>query len=183
MQPTLISHVVKLSFRMATAADVPALVDLIDVAFRSPDAGWTSEAAIFDGSRINFDIAAAAVNDPASQMLLAERNGSLAACCQLETIDDYIYFGLFAVHPSLQGGGVGKEVLAEAERLAREEWRVAQMRMTVLTARADLIAWYVRRGYVRTGKLTPYSYGEKFGRPKQDNLEFELLVKTLVPRT
>ena len=49
------------------------------------------------------------------------------------------------------------------------------------TQRDDLIAWYERRGYRRTGKMSPFPYGdERFGIPKRPDLEFELLVKTLV---
>jgi hypothetical protein len=54
------------------------------------------------------------------------------------------------------------------------------MDMTVISARADLIAWYERRGYRRTGQMSPFPYGdERFGIPQRDDLEFELLVKRL----
>jgi hypothetical protein len=54
------------------------------------------------------------------------------------------------------------------------------MRMTVITAREDLVAWYVRRGYERTGRTSPFPYGdERVGRPTRDDLEFELLTKKL----
>jgi hypothetical protein len=54
------------------------------------------------------------------------------------------------------------------------------MRMTVIRQREELIAWYERRGYRRTGQLTPFPYGdERFGIPQRADLEFELLVKPL----
>jgi ribosomal protein S18 acetylase RimI-like enzyme len=75
---------------------------------------------------------------------------------------------------------VGKAVIAEAERLAAQRWGVREMHMTVITVREELIAWYERRGYRRTGKLSPFPYGdERFGLPKREDLEFELLVKPL----
>lgn len=53
--------------------------------------------------------------------------------------------------------------------------------MTVITLREELIAWYERRGYRRTGKLTPFPYGdERYGVPQRPDLTFELLVKPLV---
>jgi ribosomal protein S18 acetylase RimI-like enzyme len=87
---------------------------------------------------------------------------------------------MFAVRPGSQGGGLGRRVLARAERLAREEWGVREMHMTVISVREELIAWYERRGYRRTGRMAPFPYGdERFGVPRRDDLEFELLVKEL----
>ncbi|MEU8804457.1 GNAT family N-acetyltransferase [Spirillospora sp. NPDC048819] len=173
---------VKPTFRTATPSDVPALVALIESAYRgdASRAGWTTEADILDGQRTDPEGVAAVVNDTAGRMLLAEVDGTLVACCQLENRAGHAYFGMFAVSPTLQGGGLGRQVLAEAERLAREEWAAQEMHMTVITAREELIAWYVRRGYVRTGETSPFPYGdERFGLPKRDDLEFELLVKKL----
>jgi ribosomal protein S18 acetylase RimI-like enzyme len=84
------------------------------------------------------------------------------------------------VSPRLQGAGLGKAVLAEAERTVRAEWGAREMQMTVIRQREDLIAWYERRGYARTGKLSPFPYGdERFGIPQRSDLAFELLVKPL----
>ncbi|HEY8481947.1 MAG TPA: GNAT family N-acetyltransferase [Spirillospora sp.] len=170
------------TFRTATKSDVPALVDLVERAYRgdASRAGWTTEADLLGGQRTDPDMVAAIVDDPSGRMLIAEADGTLLACCQLERGDDHAYFGMFAVDPNLQGGGLGKRVLAEAERVAREEWGAAEMRMTVITLREELIAWYVRRGYVRTGQKKPFPYGdERYGLPKRDDLEFEVLAKKL----
>jgi GNAT superfamily N-acetyltransferase len=87
---------------------------------------------------------------------------------------------MFAVSPALQGAGLGKVIIAEAERLARETWDAEEMHMTVISVREDLIAWYERRGYRRTGEMTPFPYGdERFGLPQRDDLQFELLTKPL----
>jgi ribosomal protein S18 acetylase RimI-like enzyme len=84
------------------------------------------------------------------------------------------------VRPELQGAGLGRVVLAEAERIAREEWGVREMHMTVIHLREDLIAWYERRGYRRTGEMSPFPYDDqRFGIPRRDDLQFELLVKAL----
>ncbi|WP_141579226.1 GNAT family N-acetyltransferase [Actinomadura sp. WMMA1423] len=172
----------ELTFRTASAQDVPALVALVESAYRgdASRAGWTTEADILDGQRTDPEAVAAVVGEPASVMLVAEADGALVACCQLEDRGGHAYFGMFAVSPSQQGGGLGRRVLAEAERLARERWGAAEMHMTVISVRDDLIAWYVRRGYARTGRTSPFPYGdERFGLPKRDDLEFELLVKRL----
>jgi GNAT superfamily N-acetyltransferase len=101
------------------------------------------------------------------------------ACCQLERRDEGVaYFGMFAVRPSQQGAGVGRAVLAEAERRAREDWQAHAMEMTVIAQRRDLIAWYVRRGYAETEQTRPFPHRDpKFGLPRQDDLYFVVLRK------
>lgn len=172
-----------LSFRPARAEDVAAVVDLVESAYRgeSSRAGWTTEADILGGQRTDPQGVLEVVQDPQSVLLLAfSEQGTLIACCHVERHDDYSYFGMFAVRPTLQAAGVGKAVLAEAERLVVERWGVSEMHMTVISVREELIGWYERRGYRRTGKTSPFPYGdERFGLPKRDDLEFELLVKAL----
>ncbi|MEU5366239.1 GNAT family N-acetyltransferase [Streptomyces sp. NPDC005925] len=171
-----------LTFRDARDADVADLVALIESAYRgdASRAGWTTEADLLEGQRTDPEGVIAVIEGPDSRLLTVERDGRIVACCQLEHRGGHAYFGMFAVGPSVQGGGVGKIVLAEAERQARETWGVTEMHMTVISVREDLIAWYERRGYRRTGRMTPFPYGdERFGIPQRDDLEFELLVKEL----
>ncbi|WP_333740902.1 GNAT family N-acetyltransferase [Streptomyces sp. IBSBF 2806] len=171
-----------LTFRDATAADVDVLVRLIESAYRgdSSRAGWTTEADILQGQRTDPDGVLAVVEAPDSRLLTVEQDGRIVACCQLEHRGDHAYFGMFAVSPTAQGSGLGKAVMARAEREAREGWGAAEMHMTVISVREDLIAWYERRGYRRTGRMTPFPYGdERFGIPQRDDLQFELLVKEL----
>ncbi|MFE7530820.1 GNAT family N-acetyltransferase [Kitasatospora sp. NPDC057542] len=170
------------AFRPATPADVPALVDLVESAYRgdSSRAGWTTEADLLGGRRTNPEAVTQAVSHAEGLVLLAERDGGMLACCQLERRGERAYFGMFSVRPGLQGGGIGRAVLAEAERLAVERWGVGAMEMTVIEQRADLIAWYERRGYRRTGEFSPFPYDdERFGIPLRPDLRFEHLVKEL----
>ena len=52
--------------------------------------------------------------------------------------------------------------------------------MTVIRQRAELIAYYERRGYVRTGEYRPFPHGNpRFGLPKSDALEFAVLRKPI----
>lgn len=172
----------RLTFRDATEDDVPALVALVESAYRgdSSRTGWTTEADILQGQRTDEQGVREVLDAPAGRLLAVERGGALVACCQLEHRGDAAYFGMFAVRPGLQGGGLGKLIIAEAERTVRESWGVGEMHMTVISVREDLIAWYERRGYRRTGVLTPFPYGdERFGIPQRDDLAFELLVKNL----
>jgi ribosomal protein S18 acetylase RimI-like enzyme len=113
-------------------------------------------------------------------MLLAERNGELVGCCQVERrSDDTSYIGMVSVLPTRQAGGVGRSLLDEAERRALEGGS-GRVRMTVIRQRVELIEWYERRGYVRTGETEPFPYGnERFGLPRVDDLEFVVLEKQL----
>lgn len=172
----------ELNFRVADEQDVPALVALIESAYRgdASRAGWTTEADLLEGQRTDADGVGAVVKDPDSRMLVAECGSRVVACCRLERREGHAYFGMFAVRPDLQGSGLGNAVLAEAERRVRAEWQAPAMHMTVITQREDLIAWYERRGYVRTGTMSPFPYGdERFGVPQRPDLAFELLVKQL----
>ena len=171
-----------LHFRAATPADLDAIVALVTSAYRgdSSRAGWTSEADFLDGNRIDAEVLRTDIERPGSRVLLAERDGALLACAHVSEDDGAGYFGMFSVVPGLQGGGIGKQVLAECERIARDDWRLPAMRMTVIDIRDELIAFYERRGYRRTGILKPFPYGdERFGLPRRDDLRVEVLEKAL----
>ncbi|UKE72110.1 GNAT family N-acetyltransferase [Xanthomonas graminis] len=171
-----------LTFRPATIADIDAIAALVTSAYRgdSSRVGWTTEADLLDGNRIDREVLRADILRPRSLVLLAERDGELIACAHVAADDGAGYFGMFSVQPQAQCGGLGTTVLAEAERIAWQEWQLPVMRMTVIDLREELIAFYERRGYRRTGIKKPFPYGDaRFGAPKRDDLRFELLEKPL----
>lgn len=169
-------------FRLATSADIAAIEKLVTSAYRgdASRAGWTTEADLLDGQRIDPEGLTEVIGKPGSLVLLAARGVLVLSCCHIEKQGEACYFGMFAVDPTQQGAGLGKLVMAEAERVARDDFGCARMEMTVISVRDELIAWYQRRGYSRTGKYKPFPYGdERFGIPRRDDLRFELLVKPL----
>ena len=172
-----------LVFRFAHADDVAAIVDLVESAYRgeASRAGWTTEADLLDGRRTDAEAISSLLAQPGSAMLLAEADGHLVGCCLLENRPRAeAYFGMFAVWPGRQGQGWGRQILAEAERLVRGQWSAGTMVLKVLAQRPDLIAWYERRGYRRTGETMPFPYeNARFGVPKRPDLSFAVLAKPL----
>jgi GNAT superfamily N-acetyltransferase len=181
------SRLSTLRYRTATHDDIPALIALVTSAYRGEVSkqGWTTEADLLDGQRIDPEMLRVDLDRPQSLILLAEDEGRLVACAHVavEPANDGIstaYFGMFSVDPHAQGGGIGKRLLAEAERTARDMLGCARMRMTVIDCRDELIAFYERRGYRRTGVKKPFPYGDpRYGLPKRDDLRFEVLEKAL----
>jgi ribosomal protein S18 acetylase RimI-like enzyme len=172
-----------LTFRFALAADVPAIVALVESAYRGEEsrAGWTTEADLLDGGRTDTAAVQAILDAEDGLLLLAEYEGQLAACCQLERRPGAVaYFGMFSVRPGHQGQGWGRKVLARAEQVARQDLEAGTMVMTVLAPRHELIAWYERRGYRRTGETSPFPYGNaRFWIPRRPDLSFVGLAKDL----
>jgi len=170
------------TIRAAVGTAVAALVTLIESAYRgdSSRAGWTTEADLLDGQRTDAEEMTAAAADPDGVLLVAEDPaGRLLGCCRLQRRGELGYFGTFAVAPAGQGAGVGGRLLGAAEDHATA-WGVRAVEMTVLRQRADLIAWYERRGYRRTGATRPFPYGDqRFGVPRVPDLEFVVLEKPL----
>jgi len=178
------------SFRVAAPDDVDRVVALVESVYRgdASRAGWTTEADLLGGQRTDSAAIGAVIGAPNSRILLATASAApdadVLACCQLDLKPGGVaYFGTFAVQPGKQGGGVGKLLLAEAERVARDELGAQTMEMTVIVQRTELVGWYERRGYVRTGERRPFPYGdERFGLPRRDDLEFVVLAKQLTAR-
>lgn len=176
------SWLLPLEFRAAAARDADAIVALVESAYRgdASRAGWTTEADLLEGRRTGPDDVLACIDRPRGQVLLAERGGKLLACAHVADEDGFGYFGMFSVVPGLQRAGIGKQVLAEAERIVRDQFNLRILRMTVIDVRGELIAYYERRGYRRTGIKKPFPYGdERFGLPRRDDLRFEVLEKAL----
>lgn len=178
----MIPVLTKLELRDAEDADIPAIVALVQSTYRGESSrkGWTTEADLLDGQRIDADAVAAELARSRSRIRLAFREGELVACAHVAEEDDAGHFGMFSVRADLQGAGVGTLMLADAERVVHEDWGLPMMRMSVIDVREELIAFYQRRGYRRTGIKLPFPYGDaRFGLPRRDDLRFEILEKSL----
>ena len=173
---------VNLITRTAETAEAAALVALINSAYRgdSSKAGWTTEADLLDGQRVDLEGLAETIARPGNVILLHEQDRLPVACVHLERTGEDCYLGLLTIRPTMQDAGLGRRMLEAAERWAIEHWSSQAVHMTVIAQRTELIAWYQRRGYRRTGERRPFPYGDqRFGLPRRDDLEFEVLRKPL----
>jgi ribosomal protein S18 acetylase RimI-like enzyme len=165
----------------ATLNDATALNTLINSAYRgeSSKAGWTTEADILGGQRTDEDDLKAIISKPGCTLLkYTNDDGELISCVRLEKHDNKMYLGMLTVSPVLQGGGIGKQMMAASEKLAKEE-NCSAVYMQVIKGRDELIAWYERQGYSDTGKRKPFPMGDpRFGIPRKE-LEFIIMEKAL----
>lgn len=169
-------------FRKAGPQDAPRITALVNSAYRGETSrnGWTTEADFLDGQRTDVAAILDILTSPDQWIVLGERAHEIIGSVHLEKSNAVCYLGMFNVRPDLQGRGIGRRFLAEAERVARTELGCDTMRMLVITLRAELIAWYERRGYRRTGARGRFPYGDaRFGIPLRDDLEFEVFEKLL----
>ena len=172
-------------FAPADLAELPAIAALVNSAYRGESSrqGWTTEADYLGGQRTDAQTLAAdlAANPQALVMTLREAaGGPLLGCVWLEPTDGGAwYLGMLTVRPDLQDRQLGRTMLAAAEDHVRG-LGARRVRMTVIQIRDTLIAWYERRGYVRTGETAPFPYADlRFGQPRRDDLEFVVLEKAL----
>ena len=167
--------------KLATAADVPFMVDLLNRAYRGNDSkqGWTTEAHLIAGNvRTDEKSVEEAIEEDGSNVLkFLNASSEIIGCVNLRKHGEKIYLGMFAVSPHLQGGGVGKKLLAAAEEFALQE-NCPVIYMTVISVRTELIDWYKRHGYVDTGKKKSFEEDGVSGQHLQP-LEFSFLEKRL----
>src|SRR5262245_2693127 len=174
--------VVGVTPRIATAADAAALVSLVNSAYRgdSSKAGWTTEADLLGGQRTDVERIVETIARPDNVILVCEQDRRLVGCVHLERTGDDCYLGMLTILPTRQSAGLGRELLEAAERWSIDHWSSRSVHMTVIAQRTELIAWYERRGYRRTGERKPFPYGdERFGLPRRDDLVFDVLRKSL----
>ena len=167
-------------FAHATLTDIPTLTSLLNRSYRgeSSHAGWTTEADLLSGKRIDEAGLYQLLNDPDSLILIAHSGESILATIHAHHENESVHFGLFAVEPSLQGRGIGKELLAYAESEAIREWEVTSAIMEVITHRSELIEYYERRGYMRSGEMITFPESALWEKLTH-NLTLEILSKKL----
>ena len=155
----------------AIISDTAELTKLVNSAYRgeSSQKGWTTEAHLLDGIRIDEPTMAEYLQaDDATILKYTNEDGQIIACVYLQQQKQRLYLGMLTVSPTLQANGIGRQLLHEAEKVAHS-LNCSIIFMTVITARLELINWYERRGYHLTGKTEPFSsIPKRFGEPKEE---------------
>ncbi len=166
----------------ASDGDLKAVAALVNSGFRGEISrqGWTTEADFLIGERTNEEALRADLrNRPQATMYLYRDAGEPVGCVWLERTDPEVcYLGMLTVRPDLQNRQLGRQLLEDAEVIARTGG-AARMRMVVVHIRDALIAWYERRGYRRTGETRPFPFESQFGQAIRRDLHFVVLEKAL----
>jgi GNAT superfamily N-acetyltransferase len=146
-------------FTIAQPKDVVALRALVEKCYRGDSAkqGWTHEADLLDDERTSEAELATVIANAEARILLATIDGKLAGTVTITNLGrGRAYLGMLCVDPDLQAEGLGRALIADAEDTAVEVFGANVMEMTVIDARPELIAYYERRSYARTGEKRPF---------------------------
>ena len=169
--------------------DLDELAAMVNAAYRGDSArqSWSSEAELISGQRTDAATLADELSapDPSTILMLRDASGgAIHACVMTQTFRDdadrhLCHLAMLTVRPGEQARGLGRRLIDEVERRARNAGCDA-VELTVIHLRETLIAYYERRGYRRTGKTKPFPYGDpRVGTPLRDDLHFVVLENAL----
>lgn len=164
----------------ASKLEVQSLFKLVNSAYRGETSrkGWTTEADLLDGIRIDEEELLRLIEKEESKLFIYIEKNQILGCINLEQKENELYLGMLTVTPELQGKGIGKKLLQYAENYGRTN-KFDRIEMTVITQRTELIDWYIRHGYNKTGEKRPFPMNNpRFGEPTT-HLEFIVLRKNL----
>ena len=177
-----------LNFYKAELVDAEPIAKLINAAYRGESSrkGWTTEADILDGLRTTTAEVGRIIKRKDAFMLMGVYRDEIVAtmCCEWQELafQDTVHFGMIAVKPSLQNKGYGKTLIQAAEAICLREWRVVGFHMAVISIRYELIAFYERLGYKRTGEFADFPVKSDLWQPKVEGLNLQYLAKLVEVR-
>jgi ribosomal protein S18 acetylase RimI-like enzyme len=170
----------ELQFRTASEADIAALVPVINAAYRGVQSreGWTTEADLVAGDRVTAAEVTALIARSDTVILLCLLDELIVGTVELRRRGVETFLGMFVVNPRLQARGIGKKILGAAEEFVRSQWSSTSIALSVISVRDELIEFYERRGYKRTGVFEDFP--EQLGQssPIVAGLQFEQLSKS-----
>ena len=137
-----------MNIRIATSADIPQLVELINRAY-------VAEAPFVRGPRTNARELAGMLATPYTWFLLLESDDdarrTMGGVC-LDCDGKRGHIGLLSVDPDFQGLGVGAALVRAAESHCSAHRCCPEMELEVVSSRLDLFAFYEKLGYARAGE-------------------------------
>lgn len=170
-----------LSISKAEKRDAEQISALVNSAYRgeSSKQGWTTEADLLVGRRTDTEEVLRLISSDESIFLLCKAEAKLLGSVHLQKQAEQVCLSMLAVNPLLQGRGVGKQLLEAAELTAQQTWAVSKLVMDVITCRNELVEFYERRGYRRTGISKAFPVNPELWIPKVADLRLEMLEKVL----
>ena len=165
----------------ATSRDIPSLAALINSGYRGEASkkGWTTEADFLKGElRTDEETLSALMQKPGSCFLkYLNDTGQTEGCVYLDKNKNRLYLGMLTVSPVQQAKGIGKQLMKAAEAYGlQQNCNIIYLR--VISLRFELIDWYLKLGYNKTGQTEPFPDDNRFGTPTQP-LEFLILEKCI----
>lgn len=153
--------------RGACKADAIKIASLVNRAYRpSPeDAGWTHEGNLVAGERTTAEQVLSLFHEQSTILVLCLGQSEIVACVHVQGDQFGAYIGMLATNPKVQTQGLGKQMLTHAETYAIEHFKASVLKMSVLSSRPELLAFYERRGYVLTGDIEEYPLSAGVGQP------------------
>lgn len=195
------------TIRQAKLTDVPALHSLIQSSYRSETSrGWCTEAHLVSGERISESDLREIIAEDQHPILVADTNETelpssilpiasaepsgrsvsphsssqnlILGCIQIQVQSSTrCLLGLFAVLTGLQSKGIGGSLMTAAEAQSVCQFGASIAQVWVITERSDIMAMYLKRGYVPTGKLKDFVLPHLSKKP---DLKFAILEKPLM---
>jgi predicted N-acetyltransferase YhbS len=129
------------TFREAGPADADRIAALVNRAFLSES--WFKSTDRTNASQVR-ELLSKGI------FLLLEEESRLLACVYLEPQGDRVYLGMLSVEQDVQGGGIGRRMMREAEDFARRAGHVA-IDLRIVHLRQELPPYYRKLGYVESG--------------------------------
>jgi ribosomal protein S18 acetylase RimI-like enzyme len=171
---------------IANETHLNRIATLVNSAYRgeSGKVGWTTEADFLDGQRTDQEALQVLLEKQDSLILIAHSSvtdavDDILGCVHLERRGEKCYLGMLTTRPNLQGQGLGKFLIQASVKQA-QAMGCQRIEITVIAGRHELIAWYEKIGFQKTGETRPFPCGNpRFGIPKVANLYFDVLVKPL----
>lgn len=192
-----------LSFSVAGPSDAHRLRELLHAAFRADDSrpDWTADVEMNRRFTINMDDLVAKLNDPETVYLMAtvsssdmgqgrdqDKDREMIACIGITKVSlvkdrpapiAAARLSNLAIDPRLHRAGLGARVLAHAETFSRDVLGLRVLSLNALSTRRELIEWYLRRGFRKTGEVVPFPVREIDGLVLPEDLGFVEMEKEI----
>lgn len=163
----------------ATLSDIPEIYRLVESVYRGEHSlrGWTTEAKLLDGPRTSPELLTLTLNTPGSVFLTARVDGRLMASVHLQKHADHAHLGMLSVDVEAQNQKLGRRMLEASEEFIKREWSLNEIHISVIDTRLELIPWYERRGFKKSGRKLDFPDDPRIGTPRAGKIQFDEMIK------